>query len=368
MKRGSTIHQKLEDEVHTTVRVEIATKEDAFGLKIWNIIQGLRTLRDTGFTRELEIWGMVDGNLVNGIIDGLSYQNPSPEFEEEWLSSQKSQEEDSDKQKITDFFPTDSQAKKEKKTKNKKKPGNIRKIYLMDVKTRAATTPPKGAALRPTKVQLYLYHRFLSDMASDKLDYLQVFARYGLNVDDTFSDAFLAQIGELHDDVFYDASSALSDSTSKSSEQHDLVRYRTLRELIPLLRSELILTFPEGAENLGSVVTVEYRSRADGGQVISSNVIAVDHEVLDLYLKENMEWWRGERKARGVEIEEAYKCGFCEFADRCTWREDMDQGHLKSAREKLAARAQAGGDEAIDNTPARTRPGKNGPMLWTYNK
>lgn len=32
MRQGSKVHQKLEDEVHTTVPIEIASKEDAFAL------------------------------------------------------------------------------------------------------------------------------------------------------------------------------------------------------------------------------------------------------------------------------------------------------------------------------------------------
>src|ERR1700712_809658 len=38
MKQGSKVHQKLEDQVHTTVKVDIQTKEDAWGLRIWNVI------------------------------------------------------------------------------------------------------------------------------------------------------------------------------------------------------------------------------------------------------------------------------------------------------------------------------------------
>lgn len=322
MKEGSKLHQKLEDEVHTTVQVEIATKEDAFGLKVWNIIQGLRTLRDTGLTRELEVWGMVDGNVVNGLIDFLSYQNPSPEFEEEWLSSQGSQggAEEKSQHKITNFFPSDRPEESQ--------PKYIRKVYLTDVKTRGSKSMPKGAAQRPTKVQLYLYHRFLSDMASHKTNFLQVFRRYGLDVDAPFSDAFLAQIGELHDDVFHDSSSVLSSTTapSQDSDMHDLLRYRTLQELVPLLRDELSLTFPAGGDSLGSVVTVDYRLRGEEGERIGTSIVAVDPQVLDQYLADYMQWWSGERSATGVDIEEAYKCSYCEFADICSWREEMEIG------------------------------------------
>ncbi|POS77159.1 hypothetical protein DHEL01_v204451 [Diaporthe helianthi] len=338
MKEGSRLHQKLEDEVHTTVQVEIVTKEDAFGLKVWNIIQGLRTLRDTGLTRELEVWGLVDGNVVNGLIDFLSHQNPSPEFEEEWLSSQGSQTgaEDKSQHKITNFFPSDRPGP----------PGSklLRKVYLTDVKTRGSKTLPQGAALRPTKVQLYLYHRFLSEMAEDKVDFLQVFGRYGLDVGSPFSDAFLAQIGELHDDVFHDSSSVLSTTTapSQDSDTHDLLKYRSLQELVPLLRDELRLTFPAGADSLGSVVTVEYRLRGQEGERIGATLVAVDPQVLDQYLGEYMEWWRGERAAKGVEIEEAYKCSYCEFADICSWREEIDKENLRRAQEKMSVQMEKG--------------------------
>lgn len=347
MKEGSKVHQKLEDEVYDTVQIEIATKEDAFGLKVWNIIQGLRTLRDTGLTRELEVWGLVDGNVVNGLIDFLSYENPSPEFEEEWLSTYGSQSGagDNSQKKITKFFPSDRPEEARPKT--------IQKVYLTDIKTRGVKNVPKGAAIRPTKVQLFLYHRFLSDMAEDKTNFLQVFRRYGLDVDAQFSDAFLAQIGELHDDVFHDSSSvvSLTSATLADADSHDLLRYRTLQELVPLLRSELKLTFPAGAESIGSVVTVEYRLRGEEGALIGTNIIAADTEVLDQYLEDYMEWWRGERPAAGVDVEEAYKCSYCEFAETCTWREEMDITNLKRARAKSSARA--GAADELGDTPQK---------------
>lgn len=352
MKAGTKVHQKLEDQVHTTVRIEIATKEDALGLRIWNIVQGLRTLRDTGLTRELEVWGFVDGNLVNGVIDVLSYQNPNPEFEEEWLSSQGSQPGNGDEaqKRITNFFASDNP--------NESKPKDTRKIYLTDVKTRGAKTVPTGAAIRPTKVQLYLYHRFLAEMAQDSIDYLQVFQRYGLDATAPFSDTFLAQIGVLHDDIFHDSSSIVSDgsaSSQSSANRHDLLRYRTLQELVPLLRDELRATFPAGANSLGSVVTVEYRDRGNEGALIGTNILAVDTEVLELYLDQYMQWWRGERPAVGVDIEEAYKCSTCEFAEICKWRHDMDSEILSKAREKKNKLPPDGADSGDSGTTRRNR-------------
>ncbi|KAH8899768.1 hypothetical protein GQ53DRAFT_740822 [Thozetella sp. PMI_491] len=350
MKAGTKVHEKLEDEVFTTVRVEVEKKEDGFGLKVWNIIQGLRTLRETGLTRELEVWGLVHGNVVNGIIDGLSYKNPDPEFEEEVRSSQSSQASLDPKQaQITSFFPSSAPRPSPPEPK--------RLVYITDVKTRASKTPPQGAQVRSTKIQLFLYHRFLSDMASDNLDYIRVFRRYGLDPDETFSDAFMAQIGALHDEVFVDASSVMQPPASSqdsgtspqqslekspaSSPPPDLIRYETLRSLLGLLKSEIQLTFPDGAESIGPIVAVEYRMRAsaegeDGGAIIGENLFAVDSDILNAYLDQYMEWWKGEREARGVPLDESFKCRTCDFADDCEWRDAQDREILRQAREKQA--------------------------------
>ena len=340
MVQGSKMHQQLEDEVHTTVQIDILSKEDGFGLRLWNLVQGLRTLRDKGLTRELEIWGMIDGNLVNGVIDGVSYENPNPEFEEELSSSQESQR-DQRQPVLSDYFPP-------KKIGGPAQSGP--KIYLTDVKTRGSRSAVSPAILRPAKIQLLLYHRFLSDMAAGRLDLLKVVRRYGLDADDPFSDSFIAQIGGLHDEIFVDAPSSSEDYVDKTDDashqdtgnpqdaaepaRPDLVKYRTLRELLKLVRMEIQLTFPHGERSLGHMLNVQYVYRANGRQ-LDSTVFPASKQALDEFLARYMEWWRGERKPDGVDIEEAFKCRTCEFAAGCSWRQEMDQDRVKKARRKM---------------------------------
>lgn len=337
MKQGTKVHKKLEDEVHTTVPVEVMTKEDGFGLKLWNFVQGLRTLRETGLTRELEVWGTVDGNLVNGVIDGVTHQNPDPEFEAEL--SQQSQEaaEIPQQASLTDYFPP------------KRKPTDKgKKAYLFDVKTRGSLTPVSKAMLRPAKIQLLLYRRFLCDMAAGRLDFMKVFRRYGLDPDDQFSDSFLAQITNLHEEIFVDAPQSHPHKTEAAGEQNntlhevldsqqDLLKYNSLRELVQLVTAELKLTFPAGEESLGHMLRVQYLYRGDG-QEIDSHVFPSSVAATEEYLADSMPWWRGERKADGVAIEEAFKCYTCEFKTDCSWRIEMDEKKLKSAQRKMSAR------------------------------
>ncbi|KAK4201039.1 exonuclease V [Triangularia verruculosa] len=369
MKKGSKVHEKLEREVFQPVTVTIAKKVDNFGLQMWNVILGLRTLRDTGSTRELQVWGMVDGNLVNGVIDYLSYENPDSELEEETLSSRGSQTTAS--QRLAD---------------------SLLQVYITDIKTRLTPKPPSKPQVHMSLIQLFLYHRFLSEMASDKLDYFQIFSRYGLDPQDPFSDSFMAQMGALHEEVFENEDSetetegtsewgyesagvstttATTTKTTASSTyfsapasppgqaqlvQPKALKYRNLQSLLGLLKFELQLTFPHGASDIGQIVAVEYRFRGkqalaaedddsdqeetdkDEGRVISTTTYFVEPDTLDLYLAQTMPWWKGEREPRGVEMEDAFKCGYCEFAGECEWRAKMDDEVVRKARASKARR------------------------------
>ncbi|KJZ80039.1 hypothetical protein HIM_00753 [Hirsutella minnesotensis 3608] len=340
MRQGSKVHRELEDQVHETVKVNVATKEDAFALRLWNIITGLRTLRDTGLTRELEVWGILDGNVVNGIIDGLSYENPNPDFEEE-LSHQAAQH-DPKQSTLTDYFPP------------KKRASSSPKVYLTDVKTRGSLAPVSKALIRPAKIQLLLYHRFLADMASGKLDFFAVIRRYGLRPDEVLSDAFLAQIADLQNDVFHDAPSSpvepedasecgQSDAETLASVVNgDLIKYRTLRELVALLIDEIQLAFPEGQDSLGHILRVQYVHRQDGRE-LDAHDFPVSRQALDAHLDKYMRWWRGERQANGVDIEEAFKCRSCEFVSDCSWRQSMDDERVQGVQSKMRAPRQVSG-------------------------
>lgn len=333
MRDGSKLHQKLEDEVHETVHVEVATREDGFGLRLWNFIHGLRTLRETGLTRELEVWGTIDGNLVNGVIDHLSYESPNPDFEEQF--SVERSDNTGKQTKLTNFFVNNSP----KKTQAIKK-----RVYLTDVKTRGSTAPVSRALVSPAKIQLMLYHRMLSDMAAGRLKFFNVLRRYGLDADEAFSDTFLAEMGGLHEEMFdssppsspCDPSSSASQPPPSSDRDAVEIKYQTLRELLVLVREEIGLTFPDGDKSMGNILCVQYVQR-DSGETIHKHDFPVVPRSLDDYLQKYMQWWRGERKANGVDIEEAFKCRTCEFVDDCTWRQSMDDERVKKARDRVAA-------------------------------
>ena len=326
MKQGSKVHRVLEDQVHTTVHVRLETKEDAWGLRIWNVIQGLRTLREDGLTRELEIWGTVDGLVVNGVIDELSYICPDTEMEE---SLQKPEPEDKlppDQATISEFFKTVGGTSLAQATRSKRR-ARTKKVYLCDVKTRGVRNLPSGVAFRPTKIQLMLYHRLLVALATNNVDFSILTVRYELDPMKIFSDSFLAQIGGLHESNGQPFLDAKADQDSSQESEPDwsqdslatLLAHNNLSAIWSLMIAEFQLTLPGGADTLGKVLKAEYRSREDG-EVLGSKTFAMDDMDLSTYINREMEWWKGERQAEGVAVAEAFKCRSCEFADNCEWR------------------------------------------------
>ena len=329
MKQGSAIHKTLEDQVHQTVKVDIQTKEDAWGLRIWNIIQGLKTLRETGMTRELEVWGVVNGQVINGVIDELTYICPDRELEEDGAvkvlyGHQNMFSPIANQSSITSFLEPKGdhepcqKVMKDLRTMRKK----TSKVYITDVKTRGIRSIPKGPAFRPTFMQLMLYHMLLSNLATNKIDADIIFDRYGLDANTKFSDSFIAQLGGFSD-TFYDAPFDSSHYQSPPDLTQDVVQilldHNSLGRLWTLMIQEFQLTMPTGVQSLGNVLKAEYRDQSDG-TILGIKTFLYDGSLIQEYVEDELRWWNGDREAQGVTMEEAYKCRSCEFAEGCSWR------------------------------------------------
>ncbi|KAI9696099.1 MAG: hypothetical protein M1836_005930 [Candelina mexicana] len=339
MRQGSIIHKTLEDQVHKTVAVSIETKEDAWGLRIWNVIQGLQTLRETGITRELEIWGVVDGLVINGVIDELSYICPDRELELQAAvkANAKAGSPDAvprDQTSITEFLNSAGASTYKDAASNKSATKDLRKIYLADVKTRGTTSIPKGASFRPTLMQLMLYHKLFSNLANNNVDSDVLFGRYNLNTSTPFTDGLIAQLGNLNE-VFYDAPDEITQESPDPSQDpvQLLLENNSLNQLWALMIKEFQRILQLESSGIGDVLKVEYRNASDGS-MIGAKTFLYDHDILQNYLDDEIRWWKGEREAQGVAIEEAYKCRICEFADECTWRKAKIDEATKSYRSR----------------------------------
>lgn len=313
MRTGSKIHQKLEDEVHTTVPIQVQTKEDRFGLRMWNTISGLRCMRETGLTRELEVWGVIEGQVVNGIIDEVSCKCPDPDLESK-LDRAKAQKSGGtvplpkDQPSIAIAFAKASGAD----NYGDARVGNLeadRQFYIADVKTRGVRSKPTGVSLRPTWMQLMLYRKLLESLSLNTVDAETVFVRYNLNSLEPFTEVFLREIGDIGPD-------------------NEAANFPNLLSLWSLLVTEMQLTIP--SSSLSPILRAEFRY-SKTGEVIGNELVVYETDLIEKYIEDEMAWWKGVREARGVEIEEAFKCRICDFAENCTWRQrKVDEAAEKS--------------------------------------
>lgn len=387
MKKGSSAHKTLEDEIYTTVPVEITNKEDAWGLRIWNVIQGLRMLREYGVTREMEVWGLVDGQVVNGIIDQLSLECPNSELEataadfyEDAGASRAALPEY--QMSLSDYLLSSSQGGmklselgQDQSEVEKTEPieteipedlYNMPRIYMTDVKTTASRSAPsmKNSGFRPTHLQLHLYYHMLSRLiTSDDVTIDVLAARYSFDAEKSFTSAFVSEVGGLNDQFFDALSSQESETTeSQNDDSQDstgiLLTNNNLSRLWSLMIQQLRLTFSPPVETpaiapsipaetqpeilkdystlLSPVLTARYLSSSVNENMerkhLGSRSFLFDPATLTSHLEDQMTWWRGERDPRGVDIMDAWKCRICEFRDECSWRQEQELNYARRGR------------------------------------
>lgn len=377
MMQGTAVHKVLEDEVHTTVPVDITTKEDGWALRIWNVIQGLRTLRTYGLTRELEVWGLVEGEIVTGIIDQLSYICPDPKLEasaaQHYADAEAARAALPEYQmSIPDYFmvsgagkPLDEMWRQPEEPATTDDYGtdldqsylDVPRIYITDIKTRASRSVPtvKSTGFRPTHLQLQLYYHMLNrSVTSDDVTMEAIAKRYDLDPQRSFSDAFIAEVGGLNEE-FYDAVSSPTSSSdpdyvpggSSQDSVSILLSHNNLNSLWDLMKKHLRYTFLPTSHNqniapsipaavqpdslalystvLSPVLTAKYLSSTktseDGvPEELGSRSFLFDPSDLTSYTSDQLNWWRGDRAPRGVEVFDAWKCRICDFREECDWR------------------------------------------------
>ena len=387
------IHKTLEDEVHTTVAVDITTKEDSWALRIWNIIQGLRTLRDTGRTRELEIWGVIGGEIVNGIVDELSYTCPDPRLEAEshkrYAVTQSDREALPEYQtSITDYLLSvsgggqamnetggsiaDAQAREAMPPPPAPGKQSERRVYITDIKTRSVKNLPAGASIRPTIMQLHLYHHILENLTLGNFALQALASRYNFDPNVTVSDSFIAQVGSLNQDFFDTVSEQVgaventitaSQIASSQDSTELLLKHNSLASLwnlmikqfqetlllhpdfsvpgTPTSTSQSIADTPSPLTRLSPILTATYLSSSTS-ELLGSKSILFDASALKAYLEDNLSWWRGEREAKGVQLQEAWKCRSCDFKMDCSWIHERDAEAVAEVQARKKMREIAG--------------------------
>ncbi|KAL9981197.1 hypothetical protein ACROYT_G009868 [Oculina patagonica] len=171
------------------------------------------------------------------------------------------------------------------------------KLELLELKTRAGgNSLPSKAQQKRTFLQAMLYSVMFNDLLSGKLDIATLLNKLQLNGDATLSEDVLEYAKKCNLPC------------NKFVEIADLVLKRFQGSDVPKISS----------------IVVEYCSQASC-EVISRTSMDLDEVWTQSQLATMLPYWKGQRKTIGVEIEEAWKCNRCEYADICEWRIKKDK-------------------------------------------
>lgn len=286
MKKGHEIHEALESELHTTVAFTVE-KDERRALQMLRMLCCLVELETGDVTRELPVFGYIGNILVTGVIDELSMTTIDPESAVQVT-------------RIDNFFTPKAQL-----------PGN-KAIVLSDTKTRVSNTEPSTSQMDQAKLQLMLYWQLLKDLPEVSIQ--QIFKDEDLESDKPLSDAFLAQAIELLDSY----SAGLGDQ---------MIAHNSLTGLWSLLRQKLI--------DMRQLLSTELRVRyihQKSKSVISVRSYQVDLQWSSALSSRVLAWWTGQQEAKGIEIEEAFKCRLCIFEEGCSWRLGKVQEGIEAKR------------------------------------
>ncbi|KAI5626732.1 exonuclease V [Silurus asotus] len=72
------------------------------------------------------------------------------------------------------------------------------------------------------------------------------------------------------------------------------------------------------------VLQLEYCHQASTS-IIDNVLVPFNESQLRAELQRNLDYWRGRREPKGVDIEEAWKCTWCTFVEICDWKKNRSQ-------------------------------------------
>ena len=173
----------------------------------------------------------------------------------------------------------------------------MRQLEISELKTRATNNSlPSKAQQNKNFFQVMLYSIMFNDLLEGKLATTTLLSKFNLN-----------GLAALSEDVVKCANE-LRIPCAKLIQIADLMLSRFKTSNVPKISS----------------VVVEYCSQFSHEE-IHKTCLQLDESWAHSKLVTMLPYWKGERETIGVEIEEAWKCHRCEFADTCIWRMKKDE-------------------------------------------
>lgn len=168
-------------------------------------------------------------------------------------------------------------------------------LELLELKTRAGRSLPSRAQQSRTFLQAMLYSTLFNDLLAGKLDIAKVLSTLQTNGDAVLSEDVKKWARECR--IPCDTLTQIGELMLKRFQSSDIQRI--------------------------SSIVIEYISQVSH-EVINKVHMDLDEDWTKSKLVTMLTYWKGERETVGVDIEEAWKCHRCEFADICVWRIKKD--------------------------------------------
>ncbi|XP_067864427.1 exonuclease V isoform X2 [Heptranchias perlo] len=164
-------------------------------------------------------------------------------------------------------------------------------LELRELKTRGQQTFPGAAQRKSHHLQVIVYKLLFEAMIKGQLNKDTITHHLHLRTEQTFGSEVMVQAQKVGFTI------------------------NTFGDLLDLML--LNLTYSEIPTI--DIMKIEYCYQADAS-VIGTEVVCFEEEKVKRELKYYCSFWKGQREALGVDIEEAWKCRSCDFADICEWR------------------------------------------------
>lgn len=274
--RGSDMHLSRELETQSYVDVAVESDEDVFAVKVLNLWKSVRAmmlgLADGGIQREVPVFGFFADTLFLGKIDELRLNSETYTLE------------------------------------------------VAEFKTRASRRLPGGAQRRTHAVQVMMYKHLIDDLVTGRTKAAAVLRRLRLDGARPLGAALQTAAGA--DDG--------ADATADREWTLSAVLARLCADVqgLPLVSDRLRIDYAYQEKTASAKASAAAPVAADGAspEAAAATPFATDTVVFDeAWLAAKalrcLEYWRGERQPEGVEVEEAWKCGGCDYEQVCQWRE-----------------------------------------------
>ncbi|XP_053375121.1 exonuclease V-like [Mercenaria mercenaria] len=176
-------------------------------------------------------------------------------------------------------------------------------LDLWEFKTRKYKSMPSKSQQAQHRLQVMLYKKLFDDLVKGKLSKEVIAKHLKLDLNRTFGS---------------DIQETIDGKGMTGTNLHQLLD-------VLFHRIQCITCIRE--------IGIEYEHQSSKESIGIHSVDYNDEELVMLF-RDYLQFWRGQREVRGVDIEEAWKCQSCDFADVCDWRKLKAEQYSKVGNSK----------------------------------